>query len=85
MANTQELIAAICKVIESSPIPIPIPIIFMNHRVDEAAAIIGGVVERCARESIALKRVSIDPELAEQLGFIEGKVIETRSPSHNSL
>jgi hypothetical protein len=44
--------------------------------VDEAAAIIGGVVERCARESIALKRVSIDPELAEELGLTEGKEIE---------
>jgi hypothetical protein len=74
MANTRELIAAICKVIETSPVPIPIA--FMNHGVDEAAAIIGGVVERCARESIALVRVSIAPELAEELGLFEGKVIE---------
>jgi hypothetical protein len=36
----------------------------MNHGVDDAAAIIGGVVERCGRESIALSRVSIDSELA---------------------
>ena len=64
----------ICKVIETSPVPIPIT--FMNHGVDEAAAIIGGVVERCARGSIALKRVSIDPELAEELGLTEGKEIE---------
>jgi hypothetical protein len=76
MVNTQELIAAICKVIETSPVPVPIA--FMNHGVDEAAAIIGGVVERCARESIALKRVSIDPELAEELG-LQGD--RTRSPS----
>ena len=39
MANTRELIAAICKVIETSPLPIPIT--FMNHGVDEAAAILG--------------------------------------------
>jgi hypothetical protein len=74
MVNTQELIAAICKVIKTSPVPVPIA--FMNHGVDEAAAIIGGVVQRCARESIALKRVSIDPELAEELGLTEGKEIE---------
>jgi hypothetical protein len=74
MANTRELVAAICKVIETSPVPIPIT--FMNHGVDEAAAIIGGVVERCAHENIALKRVSIAPELAEELGLVEGKVIE---------
>ena len=74
MANTAELITAICKLIETSAVPIPITL--MNHGVDEAAAIIGGVVERCARESIALGRVSIAPELAEELGLIEGKVLE---------
>ena len=61
MANTAELIETICKVIETSTVPIPIA--FMNHGVDETAAIIGGVVERCARESIALERVSLDPNL----------------------
>ncbi len=61
MANTEELIKAICKLIETGPLPIPITL--MNHGVDEAAAIIGGVVERCAHESIALTRVSIDPGL----------------------
>jgi hypothetical protein len=74
MANTGELIAAICKVIETSRVPIPITL--MNHGVEEAAAIIGGVVEHCARGRIALKRVSIDPELAEELGLAEGKEIE---------
>ena len=74
MANTRELIAAICKAIATSRVPIPNTL--MNHGVDEAAAIIGGVVERCARESIALKRVSIDPELAEELGLTDGKEIE---------
>ena len=74
MANTPQLIAAICKVVEMSGVPVPITL--MNHGVDEAAAIIGGVVERCAGEGIALTRVSIDPELAEELGFTEGKVLE---------
>ena len=32
----------------------------MNQGADEAAAIIGGVVERCGRQEIALMRVSID-------------------------
>ena len=31
--------------------------------------------ERCAHESIALTRVSIDPELGAELGLIEGKVL----------
>src|SRR5271163_2760481 len=82
MANMAELIEAICKLIETSPVPIPITL--MNHGVDEAAAIIGGVVERCAREGIALTRVSIDPELAGELGLPEGKVVEhgTRPTIH---
>jgi hypothetical protein len=74
MANTAQLIEMICKVIETSQVPIPIAL--MNHGVDEAAAIIGGVVERCARKSIALSRVSIDPELAAELGLTEGKALE---------
>jgi hypothetical protein len=82
MANTAQLIEMICKVIETSSVPIPITL--MNHAVDEAAEIIGGVVERCARESIALTRVSMDPELAAELGFSEGKVVEhgTRPTIH---
>jgi len=74
MANTAELIETICKLIESSPVPIPITL--MNHGVDEAAAIIGGVVERCAHESIVLRGVSIDPELAAELGLTDGKAVE---------
>jgi hypothetical protein len=64
----------ICKLIETSPVPIPITL--MNHGAEEAAAIIGGVVERCGRQSITLMRVSIDPELGEELGLTEGKVVE---------
>ena len=74
MANTEELIETICKLIETSPVPIPIAL--MNHGVDEAATIIGGVVERCVRESIVLTRVSIDPELAAELGLTDGKAME---------
>jgi hypothetical protein len=74
MANTMELVETICKLIETSPVPIPTTL--MNHGVDEAAAIIGGVVERCAREGTALRRVSIDPELAAELGLTEGKALE---------
>jgi hypothetical protein len=74
MANTKELVETICKVIETSRVPIPITL--MNHGVDEAAAIIGGVVERCARKSISLRRVFIDPELAAELGLADGKALE---------
>lgn len=69
-----ELVEAICKLVETSPVPVPIAL--MNHGVDEAAAIIGGVVERCSREKIVLARVVVDPELAEELGLFEGKVVE---------
>jgi hypothetical protein len=74
LANTEELIDAICRMVELSPNPSPIAL--MNHGVEEAGAIIGGVVEHCGRANIALKRVSIDPELAEELGLTAGKEIE---------
>jgi hypothetical protein len=74
MANTLQLIVAISKVIETSRVPIPIAL--MNHGVDEAAVIIGGVVERCALEGVALTRVVIDPELAVELGLTDGKLLE---------
>jgi hypothetical protein len=74
MANTAQLIEAICKIIRSSEIPIPITL--MNHEVEEAASIIGGVVERCGHERVALTRVSIDPEPAAELGLTEGRVVE---------
>jgi hypothetical protein len=74
MANTAQLIEAICKLIKTGQIPIPITL--MNHGVEEVAVIIGGVVERCGHESVALTRVSIDPELAAELGLTEGRVVE---------
>ena len=51
MASTEELVEAVYWLIAS--IPTPIPITLMNHGVDETAAIIGAVVERCARDNIA--------------------------------
>ena len=57
----------------------------MNQGADEAAAIIGGVVERCGRQEIALMRVSIDAELASELGLTEGKELARRSPPDHSL
>jgi hypothetical protein len=70
MATTSELVEGIYRLIASSPTPIPIA--FMNHGVDETAAIIGAVVERCARDNIALTEIFIDPELAELLGLVDG-------------
>jgi hypothetical protein len=67
MASTAELVEAIYRLIASSPTPIPVTL--MNHGVDETAAIIGAVVERCARSDIALVEIFIDPELAKFLGF----------------
>jgi hypothetical protein len=48
----------------------------MNHGVDETAAIIGAVVERCARDNITLTAICIDPELGGALGLVEGKVLD---------
>ena len=70
MAETVELAAAICKLIQSSSVPIPISL--MNHTVEEAAAIIGAVVEICDRDGVKLREICIDPELAMELGLAEG-------------
>jgi len=74
MTNTTQLIETICKLIEASQVPIPITL--MNHEVEEAAAIIGGVVERCGGKGIDLMQVSLDPELAAELGLSDGNVVE---------
>jgi hypothetical protein len=74
MANTAQLIEAICKIIRSSEIPLPITL--LNHEVEEAASIIGGVVELCGHERVALTRMSIDPEPAAELGLTQGRVAE---------
>jgi hypothetical protein len=70
VASTEELVEAVYRLIASSP---PIPVTLMNHGVDETAAIIGTVVERCARGDIALIEIFIDPELAEFLGLANGR------------
>ena len=72
MASTEELVEAIYRLIASSPTPIPVTL--MNHGVDETAAIIGAVVERCARDNIALTEIFIDPDLAELLGLVATRV-----------
>jgi hypothetical protein len=70
MASTEELVEAIYRLIASSPTPIPVT--FDERRVDETAAIIGAVVERCARHNIALIEIFIDPDLAKLLGLVDG-------------
>jgi hypothetical protein len=73
MASSAELIVAICGLIRTSAVPISITL--KNHTAEEAALIIGAVVERCHDEQIALNEVFVDPELAEELGLVEGKVL----------
>lgn len=70
MADTAELAIAISRLIETSPVPVPIKL--MNHSVEEAAAIIGAVVEKCDRDGIKLEQVCLDPELSFELGLAEG-------------
>src|ERR1700678_1802584 len=74
MADTAELVEAICTMIQASAVPVPITL--TNHGLDEAAAIIGGVVERCEHEAIPLSRIYIDPELGRELGLDNGRVLE---------
>ena len=76
MASTEELVEAIYRLIASSPTPIPVTL--MNHGVDETAAIIGAVVEHCARNNIALTEIFIDPDLAELLGLVERRTAAAR-------
>ena len=73
MAETVELATAISKPIQASPVPIPISL--MNYTVEEAAAVIGAVVEICDREGVKLSEVCIDPELATELGLAEGAAL----------
>ncbi len=73
MATFMELIAAICQLIKTGPTPIPITL--RNHTVDEAASIIGAVVDRCHAEGTSLHEVYVDPELAAELGLVKGKML----------
>jgi hypothetical protein len=79
MASTEELVEGIYRLIASSPTPIPVTL--MNHRIDETAAIIGAVVERCARDNIALTEIFIDPDLAELLGLDGGQLPHGSRPT----
>jgi hypothetical protein len=74
MADTAELVEAICTMIKASAVPVPITL--MNHGLDEVAAIIGGVVEQCEQEAVPLSRIYIDPELGRELGLDDGRVLE---------
>ena len=65
--------------------PMPIPISFMNHGVDETAAIIGAVVERCDRDNITLTEIFIDPELADLLGLLDGGKAAARVQADGSM
>ena len=78
MAHTQQLVETIAKLIKAGTAPIPITLI--NHGVEEAAAIIGAVVERRAKENIPLATISIDPELGNELGLADGKILDHGHP-----
>jgi hypothetical protein len=74
MGNAQQFAQLIAILIKNSAAPIPIRL--MNHGVEEAAAIIGAVVERCAEENIPLATITIDPELGAELGLVDGKILD---------
>jgi hypothetical protein len=78
MASTEELVEAIYRLIASSPTPNRH---VDNHGVDETAAIMGAVVERCARDNIALTEIFIDPDLAELLGLDGGQLPHGSRPT----
>ena len=73
MADMAELVKAICAMIKAGGVPVPITL--MNHGVDEAGAIFGGVVERCEQDAIPLSRIYIDPELGRELGCDDGRIL----------
>jgi dihydropteroate synthase len=70
MVDDTELVAMICQMIVMSPKPTPISL--MNHTVEQAAAIIGAVVEKCAADGIKLERICMDPDLGRELGLVDG-------------
>ena len=70
MAETDELAIAICRLVQISDTPVPIKL--ANQTVEQAAAIIGAVIETCSRENVQLGQVCIDPELALELGLVGG-------------
>jgi hypothetical protein len=74
MTGTAELVQAICLMIKANATPVPITL--MNRGLDEAASIIGAVVERCERDAIPLSRIYLDPELGRELGLDDGKVLQ---------
>ena len=73
MATDEELAHAICMIVKSGPVGLPIS--FLNHSVDSAAVVIGSVVEECWSEGVGLESICIDPELAQLLGFTLGSRI----------
>jgi hypothetical protein len=70
VATSEELVSAICDLVAASPVAIPVT--FANHGVEEVAALIGGVVETCFSRNLRLKEVVVGPELADELGLIDG-------------
>jgi hypothetical protein len=74
LADTAALVETIRMLINTSLVPVPITL--MNHGADETAAILGAVVERCARDNIALTGIFIDSELGGELGLVDGKILE---------
>jgi hypothetical protein len=74
MADLKELAGAICAIIRADAAPAPVTL--MNHSVDEAAVIIGAVVEQCGQEDIPLLRIYINPQLGRELGLENGRVLE---------
>ena len=70
MADEIQLAVAICEIIQATDVPVPITL--ANHTVEQAASIIGAVVERCDREGVEINEVCIDSELALELGLTHG-------------
>jgi hypothetical protein len=68
--DTNQLAIAICRLVQISRAPIPIKL--AHQTVEQAAAIIGAVVEACNRDCVPLGEVCIDPELALELGLVDG-------------
>ncbi len=70
MANTHELAMAYVQVLlasERAP-----PLTLMNHDAEDAAVIIGAVVDRCAELRANLESITIGGELSEELGLQDG-------------
>jgi hypothetical protein len=73
MADDEQLAEAIITLIAASQEPARVSL--MNHDANQAAVVIGAVVERCPKAGVLLADISVDTDLASALGLTDSAVL----------